>query len=281
MDRLLRDAGGQLDLNTYDSAGALADVDGTNAPTIAVVDSGGTATVAFTPSRVSQGVYKALLPANFETLDVYRATWTWPNGQSRRSEFELVGGFLFTVAELQAFDTNITATAAKILEAREIVEDTFEGEMVTNRAFRPRGRREFLDGTDSDTLLVQGLDTYSVVSAKVGGVAYSAGDLADMKVFPHGAIQREFNGTWLGGVRNIEILYEYGFRVTPGDVTRAALRYAAYLLTKSAFDLERATAQFNDQGGYRMTIAGRDGPTGLPNVDAVLARYSHVKPRIG
>lgn len=282
MDMILRDAGGQMDLLTYDSAGALADVDGTNPPTIAVVDSAGTTVAGFTPSRTGAGTYKALLPANLDTLDTYRAVWSWPNGQSRRSEFELVGGFLFTVAELQAYDTDLaTLTAAKITAARTIVEDLFEHPQVTNRAFRPRGRREYLDGTDTAELLVSGLNTYAVVSAKSNGSALTAGDLLDLKVFPHGAIQREFNGTWLGGVRNIEVLYEYGERQVPADITRAALRYAAYLLTKSAFDQERATAQFNDVGGFRLTIAGRDGPTGLPSVDSVLARYSHVKPRVG
>ena len=77
MDRLLRDAAGQIDLLTYDSTGALADVDTTNAPTIVVLDSAGVATAAFTPSRTSTGTYKATLPANFEVLDTYQATWNF------------------------------------------------------------------------------------------------------------------------------------------------------------------------------------------------------------
>ena len=89
MDRLLRDAAGQIDLLTYDSTGALADVDTTNAPTIVVLDSAGVATAAFTPSRTSTGTYKATLPANFEVLDTYQATWNFANGQTRRTAFEL------------------------------------------------------------------------------------------------------------------------------------------------------------------------------------------------
>jgi hypothetical protein len=57
------------------------------------------------------------------------------------------------------------------------------------------------------------------------------------------------------------------------------MKYARYLLLNSVLDQnERATAVFTEASGYRLTIAGRDGPTGLPEVDAVLQQFGRKVP---
>jgi hypothetical protein len=64
----------------------------------------------------------------------------------------------------------------------------------------------------------------------------------------------------------------HGYEAVPEPVRRAGLIYARTLLIRSAMEQsDRATAVFTDIGGYRLTIAGRDGPTGIPDVDAVLS----------
>jgi hypothetical protein len=274
MDRILRDAAGQLDLLTYDSTGALADVDGTNAPAVVVTDSAGVTVVGFTPSRTATGVYQATLPANLEILDTYEVAWNFSNGQTRRSEFELVGGFLFTVADVRALNSQLADTvaypAAAIRRVRAEVEDVFEDPKITARAFRPRGRRLTVDGNDTDTLTTPDFDITSVVSASITGTAVT---LTYVTIQPWGGLKLS-TGTWTSGVGNVSLLYEYGMRATPAKVRREALVLAKSYLQESPLQEGRATAVFTDIGGYRLTIAGRDGWTGIPSVDACLSQYS-------
>lgn len=281
MDQILRDSGGELTLSTYDAGGAPADVNGTEAPTLAVTDSGGTSVAGFTPSRTGPGAYKATLPGNLEVLDSYDIVWSWTNGQSRRTQFELVGGFLYSIAELRADDPALADAvaypAALIRDWRAAILERFT--KVTRVSFVLRGRRAFLDGKGRSELLLPDIETQRVVSLKVDGVALSAGNLAKVKVYPHGELLWD-GGSFAAGFRNVEVLYEYGMVSTPEAVARVARRFARHLLltaapNSAAEEHERATAVFTDAGGYRLTIAGRDGPTGLPEVDAVLAQFTH------
>jgi hypothetical protein len=274
MDRVLRDAAGQLDLLTYDSAGALADVDGTNAPAVVVTDSAGVTVAGFTPSRTATGTYQATLPANLEVLDTYEVAWNFANGQTRRSEFELVGGFLFSISDVRALNAQLADTvafpAALIRRVRSEVEDVFEDPKITGRAFRPRGRRISLDGTGTDTVTLPDFDIVRLVSVSVDGTALT---LSDITIQPWGGLTYG-PGTWTSGVGNVDLLYEYGLRTVPSKIRREALNLAKSYLQESPLQEGRATAVFTDIGGYRLTIAGRDGWTGLPSVDACLMQYS-------
>lgn len=284
MDRLLRDAGGSLALLSYDSAGVLADVDGSNAPTVAVTDSAGVTVAGFTGSRTSAGTYAATLPANLEVLDTYAAAWTWPNGQSRASAFELVGGFIFTVADLRAsyapFANTTNYPSATLKTIRDAVEDVFESDTVTRRAFRPRGNRQSVLGSGSDTLYTGVNDIYKVVSLVVssGGVVGTPPTVSTIRPYPDTTLRVE-SGTWSWGT--VTVLYEYGIRSVPAKIKLEALKYAKSLLLEGPLDEGRATAVFSDIGGYRLTIAGRDGPTGIPSVDAALAQFSRVQVPLG
>jgi hypothetical protein len=274
VDQILRDAGGEITLINYDATGAAADVNGTEAPTIAVVDSAGVSVSGFTPSRTGTGSYKATLPANLETLDIYDVMWSWTNDQSRRSQVEVVGGFLFTVAELRSWDP-VLADATKypsttIKDHRAAVTERFES--IAGLSFVRRGARAMLDGRGSGSLVLPHVEVSTARSIKVDGTALSGGDLANVKVYPHGQLVWD-GGTFAKGLRNVEVLYEHGLASVPRSIARAAMRYARYLLAPSPFESERATAVFTEAGGYRLTIAGRDGETGLPEVDAVLADY--------
>lgn len=275
MDRILRDAGGTILLTTYDTSGVVADVDGTNAPTVTVTNSAGSSQAGFTPSRTGTGAYQATLPANFETLDLYDVLWTWPNGQTRRTAFELVGSFLFAISDMKAFDNQLNVqTAAVLRDLREEIESAFEE--WGNQAFTRRGFREFRDGDGTDTLFLDRWGLASVVAGKVDGVALTSPQLLDIHAYPTGRVVRE-TGSWPVGHRNIELLVEHGPSIPEPKVSRAGLIYARYIAGAGLLDREeRATAVFTDGGeGYRLTIAGRDGFTGLPNVDSVLTTFGH------
>jgi hypothetical protein len=286
VDQILKDAGGEVTIVTYDASGTAADVNGNEAPTVVVTDSGGNAVPGFTPSRTSAGNYKATLPNDLETLDVYDVTWSWANGQGRRTQFEIVGGFLFTIAELRAFDANLTAAAypaATVRDVRAAVQERFR--INAGVSFVPRGRRAFLDGSGRSYLVLPDVEVQKVASIDVDGAALAVGALANVKVYPHGEIVWD-GGTFAPGIRNVEVLYEHGMVSTPETIVRAALRYARHVLltappNDAASENERATAVITDVGGYRLTIAGRDGPTGLPEVDAVLDQFGRAPGRVG
>lgn len=281
MDRLLRDAGGgSVDLLNYDSAGDLADVDGANAPTLAVTDSAAVSVAGLTPSRVSTGLYRATLPNNFDVLDVYDIVWTWANGQSRRSQFELIGRHLFTQADLRAFDTAMANETkypdATVRIVRDEVTERFEE--AGGVSFIPRGARDTLSGDGSDTLVLERWFPRAPISVTVDGTALSGAELANVKVHPNGVMKYD-GGHFAAGIRNVVVFYEHGYPTPPLPVVRAAKKYARYLLLNSVIDQnERATAVFNEIGGYRLTLPGRDGPTGLPEVDAVLAQFGKLVP---
>lgn len=266
-------------LTSYDSSGAAADVDGTNAPTAVVTDSAGVVVGGFTPARTGTGAYSLTLPNNLEVLDTYTVAWQWANGQSRSSQFELVGGFIFTVADLRAyyapFANATNYPTATLKDVRDAVEDVFELDTVTKRAFRPRGVRLTVAGTGTTTLPVGVFDTYRVVS--VVPSSGTAPAVALVRPTPSGSL--ELAAGW--NAATYTVFLEFGFRQAPTKIKQEALKYAKALMLEGPLDEGRATAVFTDIGGYRLTIAGRDGPTGIPTVDAALAQYSRVGSPVG
>lgn len=68
------------------------------------------------------------------------------------------------------------------------------------------------------------------------------------------------------------IRYRYGLSEVPERVSEAVLALAAYYLRPSATP-DRATGESTDAGFIRYTLAGKDGATGLPEVDAVIEQF--------
>ena len=68
------------------------------------------------------------------------------------------------------------------------------------------------------------------------------------------------------------IRYRYGLSEVPERVSEAVLALAAYYLRPSATP-DRATGESTDAGFIRYTLAGKDGATGLPEVDAAIEQF--------
>ncbi len=73
-------------------------------------------------------------------------------------------------------------------------------------------------------------------------------------------------------VEGCEIVYIYGKRMVPEAVKEAVLALAAYYLRASATP-DRATGEATEAGFLRYTIAGRDGATGIPEIDAIAEQF--------
>lgn len=122
----------------------------------------------------------------------------------------------------------------------------------------------------------------SVTALTENGVAYSAGDLAQL-VLDRGVVQRipalgSSPMPWLEGVRNISVSYTYGFSAAvPGDVKEAALQAtrARLLAVRGKTGAsDRAKSITNEQGTVELSTAGIDGPFGIPEVDSVVMSYA-------
>jgi hypothetical protein len=272
MDRILRGPGATIELAVYNSAGDLVDAGAGNG-TAVVKDSAAVAIAGspFVATHGTTGLYTVAIPAALAVLDTYTVTWTLPDATTRTTEFELVGSFLFTQAELRGLDKVLEDESefpdAKIVDARENTERRFEE--AAEVSFTLRGARLLVDGRGTSKLLTGRQELRRLVALKLNGVTMS---MSDVKVYEHGTLYLEAG--WPCGNRNLEALVEHGFATVPEPVRRVALLYARSVLLRSALEQsDRATAVFTDIGGYRLTLAGRDGPTGLPEVDAVLEQF--------
>lgn len=263
---------------------------------VSLADGAGTVVATATPTQAAGVLTWSVPVASLPYLDSYTATYTATvNGAPAEwvDDIELVGGFHFSLAQLRAFDRAFTDTVKypdALLEAVRVwVEDVIEGPRAAQLAFVPRHSRVRLDGTAPDLtrgwsplmyggdyrgITVPDFAVRRVISVTIGGIPLSEAELAalqvdDNQVWRPGGVQWP---AWPYGHKNVVMHYEHGLDRAPGGIPRAALLLAREYLAKS--DLPgRATATSIGDQMFRLTIAGRDGVTGLPEVDAAISQW--------
>lgn len=284
----------QISSGTYSFVVHTVDDDGSNVtahPPFSVVmhDGAGAVVASGTPVHKDHILTFAVPASAIENLDTYSLTWSATVSDSPRTwvtHAEIVGGYLFEISALRAEDRAFADQAKYPTEAlrlvRAWVEDVIEGPRAAAVAFVPRSGRLTLGGSDRAALFLPDLELRSVLSLKIDGVAWSPAEVATLIVDdgvvwlgPDSPIR-----SWPSGVRNIEIHYTHGFDRAPGAITRAALLLAREYLVKSDIP-GRATATSIGDQLFRITIAGRDGVTGLPEVDAAIAQFGRKSYAVG
>jgi hypothetical protein len=278
VQRLRRDTARELALDLLDDDGAPI-VDATSA-TLAITGVAGAAIAGspFTATGLAEGELRvALSPTNTATLGVFDLLWTIarPGGtELRRGQVEIVGAFLYEIGELRAvYDDYSDAAkwpAERLRQNRDAVEDTFEPWLSPQP--RRRRRRVTLDGGGISARVLELPDIYPQrpASITVDGVALTTPELDALAVYETGHVVR--TNPWPCGRQNIVVDYEHGLAQVPQDLHDAALLVAKATLTTAATP-DRATSISTDTGSFRLTIAGKDGPTGFPTVDAALDRW--------
>lgn len=260
--------------------------------TVTIRDGAGTVLVTDTPT-ISTGklVYDcnaSLLP----NLDTYQITWTGVVGAEAQewvTDVELVGGYLFEIADLRKEDrafADTTKYPTDLLRmVRTAAETVIEGKKAANVAFVPRGRRVRISGpgvydrnTAESGINVEDFETRSVYSASVGGTALT-NDQVYALICDDNTIWRS-DAMWPVGRKNIVIHYEHGYGRPDPAITRAALMLAREYLVKSDIP-GRATATSIGDQMFRLTIAGRDGVTGIPDVDAAIKDCGRAGYKVG
>ena len=287
VQRILQGAAATLTLTTTDADGTAAEASGTVTVGVAAADgvsvvSAGTATT----HTGGTAVYTvALTAAQTSTLELLTATWT--NGTSTwTTQHEIVGGFLFTVADARDADDALDTSAvnpftdAQILAARAVLERRIED--ICDRAFVPRYARLVLDGTGTRDLVLGVTEPRTLRSVRVLAAAgsststsFTAGELAAVALYEDGTARRTDGGVWPEDRANIVVEVEHGLDAPPAALVDAALLHLRHHLTRSRTALlDRRTSYTDEAGGsYQFATAGPYA-TGIPEVDAVYDAYS-------
>lgn len=194
------------------------------------------------------------------------------------TEAEIVGDFIFGVAQARSFDGSKLSDATKyptdvLTDARDRITDNLE--TLTGVSWVPRFAREEHDGDGTNTLLVSKYRPTEVLFASIDGAALTAADLADLKVYRDGRIKRK-SGTWSG---DVVIEYVHGFASLKDGVDYAALRWLTHQIVGSNIP-RTAIQQIDSLGTFRMATPGEKYPTGIPEVDAWLASHDYSLPGV-
>ena len=258
-------------------------LDATTAPTVTIYDDSDTQVQTGTATDVGVGAYTFALSATVRnTLGAYTARWSYAiAGQSytATTAFEIVSDYLFEIADLRAHDYALEDAdrypSEMIRAARDAAHQRIEN--AAQVGFVKHVRRVTLSGNDRTNLSLPDTKVSEVEEVWLDGVEL---DLDDVDILDSGLLVLDTG--WPTGNGNIEVRYTHGYESVPDPVRQAAMTLATEYLVTSSLPA-RATAQSTDLGEFRITVAnvdaGRD--TGIPEVDAVIARFGARRPTIG
>jgi hypothetical protein len=239
-----------------------------DAVTVAVVRDGRSVAAVTGPAVRAGSVYT--FSAGELGEGVYTVSWDGGPGARDRTVVEVCGAHLFSVADVRQVDEELSAVrfpAATVRAARERVEAEFE--QITGRSFVPRLRRIAAVSTGpADPYLIPVPDVITV-----GAVTGSDDEPVSV------GVERIGTAAVLWDLPPGEFAVEvrYGFIAAPVDVQAAGLLRVRTLLFEPASGIpDRATSFQPAEGGtYTLSTPGvRGAQTGIPDVDAVLARYT-------
>lgn len=287
--RILRGAAATLVYFHLDADGEAAAASGTltvgvTAADGTVIKAAGSGTTA--DPDVTGRYTVALTPAQTASLNLLTATWTDSAAPTvgRTTDHEIVGGYIFSLADVRAHNPNLESEAeyaseliiAKRLEVEDEVED------ICDVAFVPRYQRVVVDGTGSNEVLagVQMIRTIRScrIYASTGSTSYTslnASQLAGLVFTRDGLVRRTDGGSFDYGLGNIVLEVEHGYTAPPADLRTAVLdRLHDRLIDPNSAIPSRARAYTAADGfSYELTRSD-EFSTGIPSVDAVYQRYS-------
>lgn len=232
------------------------------------------------------GVYTFAMPEQAQ-VDVLTVDWSGSLAGATvtvRDNVEVVGGFLFGLAEARAKHDGLADTTKypTTLLAAKRIEVEQECERICRRAFVPRFARVTLSGSDTDRLPLPwnllmggGSEIRAVRAVSVSGTAWSGSDVAALRFTPDGVLKRPGGAAWPSGVGNIIVEYEHGWDYPPADLAEAAIvRLRSRVGMALAGVAERAITFAVTAGGtYRLSTPSAER-TGIPDVDGVYEKYT-------
>lgn len=224
------------------------------------------------PPTVPAGTYDYVMAVQSEVellTVIWRGSWGGV-AQELRSQVMVVGAFLFTIAQMRAYDNGALSDTTKypdsmIRETRAGIAEFFED--VCDQSFIPRYGASTISGEGTPYVVLTDYPLVKLLRSKVDG---SSASISGVSISDHGKVYRPAG--WPQGYRNLLVEYEYGMQAVPYRIHQAALVLARYELVSRDIS-DRAISLSNELGAVRLSVPGRDYPTGLPFVDATLNRY--------
>ncbi len=259
--------------------------DSSTTVTVSIKDANGTVVASGSATHGATGVYTFTLPPQ-AAVALLSVAWTATIlGVTvvESDAVEIVGGFFFGLAEIRAADATLADTVkyptATLKRARLEAEMTCEA--ICERAFVPRYAREILDGTGTSDVLLGNPDFRTVRAVRVAPrtgqtfVALSPAELATLAMTPDGMLRRTEMAFWTEGLQNVIAEYEFGLDAPPLPLKEAVMVHLRSLANKYRTGVPDRALSFTavDGGTYRLALPGRF-TTGIPDVDAVYARYA-------
>ncbi|WP_410676657.1 hypothetical protein [Amycolatopsis sp. cmx-4-68] len=251
---------------------------------VVVKDPAGVTVASGTATHGSTGVYTFVLPPQ-PAVTLLTVTWTGTIAGNLTTVTDLVevtGGTFFSIAYIRNADAQLADVeefpTAALVAAR--LETEIECEDICGRAFVPRYWRETLDGTGTSDVLLGKPDIRKIRSVAMSSraglptVAFTADQLAALAVTADGMLRRTDAGFWTEGIANVVLEEEFGLDAPPQPLREAALVRLRSLANKHRSMVPDRASSFTsvDGGTYRLTLPKRKS-TGIPDVDAVYARY--------
>ncbi|MGH8575341.1 MAG: hypothetical protein ACREXJ_00145 [Gammaproteobacteria bacterium] len=286
--RVPRTAAGTLTHSFFGADGETPLVSSTTV-TVDVTDANGAAVADDAATTVASAVYSYALPGQAQLAELTVA-WSGTIGGAAVVETdtaEIVGGFLFSLAELRDSDESLREqsggvylySTADLALAR--IQTEVECEWICDRAFVPRYRRVVLGGGATTELLLGVPDVRSIRAVRVAEhgsstfTALTAAELAALIATDDGLLVRGDGQGWTWGQRNVIVECEHGLDRPPEDLKRAALRRArSWVQIGTSKVPERAFAYTtNDGASYRLSRPDAFH-TGIADVDSAYAKYS-------
>lgn len=269
-----------------DDAGATVALDAAPTATAAHVNGRTTIQVEDAVTPTGDGGWSVPAPAAVTAdLSAWIITWAGTVGGAALTVTrmaEVVGGFAFTVRECRAWDESLADEAkyptAAIIEARTFAEQRFES--AAEVAYVPRYARV----TATRPTVAQ---TYPISPVYWGPSSWLLVPNVEIRrlltvdgVAPTDQQTLDRSGLLRGVTPGQVVEYEHGLDSYPPEVRRATLMLAEDYLVKSSLP-SRATSVSTDEGYLRISVAGRDGLTGIPEVDAAIEQYGRRRPAAG
>lgn len=255
-------------------------VDITKADGTAVITGGATAGSSTDPRTY------ALVVADNATLELLVCAWKDGGVERARTYVDVVGGFYFSAAALEVFDSSLgdlNGSATPLAKMRRVrAEVERECEEITGTAWVRRYARVRVSGNGTRNVALPVWAPRTIRSVRdytdaTTYTAFSAGELAGIDASEGGVLTRTDGGVWPYGDENLVIEVEHGYDRPPDDLKHAAMTRFRYLYNAEKSGIpDRATSfTIADAGVFSLATAGRAGfETGIPEVDAVYGRRS-------
>jgi hypothetical protein len=255
--------------------------DTASTPTVTVTTLDGTALAAPAVTNLADpGLYTCeLTPTHTADVDRLAVTWTGVasgNTQVYRQHVDVVAAHYVEVWDLRQGE-GLADPVKFPTETLTRVRDLWEAAVddVIQSSFTTRAAREVLDGRGVETVRTRWAHVTSVRSVTIDG---SVETPADFEGVAWGAI-RHRSGVFPRptGEGNVEVVYEYGLGVVPGDLVEELARAMRSKLLSARSGVGPDTLSRSVDGIVERLATpdfGRGRPTGLLLLDSILARYA-------